>query len=254
MNLKMKLKNKLTYAFGLIVLSINCSSAAVIVQETFEYPDGNLNGQDGGIGFTAPWVVTTASSNNRLSTVQNEALFSNPNGSNGTNDDNASTAERAFTGFDSDIIQLELDYNLITDSEGVYQFNFTLLDTTGQEVFTAGITNDTYSVTFANGQSVSQNVNNSPFDDTLVINLDLSSAISLLAVESSLPSLNTSGTPLTSNTSFDFSGGGQIQVSSLSLDQNQISIDNITLSIPEPSTFILGISTVLFGLFQRKRS
>jgi len=234
----------------LLTSSVFCQ-ATVLVEEDFSYPDGDLAGQNGGSGFTTPWSITTTNSNDLLSNVLGEAASGNPNGAAGNND---STAERSFIAITDDTLGINLDYSLFFDNEGSYSYDFTLFDSNGTEVLTAGIVDDNYRVIFANGQSVSQNINNTPFNDTLDFTLDLSGGSSTLEVDSAAFNTLDTNTPLTSATNFDFSTGGSIEINSALLDQNEISIDNILItSIPEPSSLMLISCSILLGISRRNR-
>ena len=203
----MKILKKSVIALQLLTMG-NLVAQTVVVNEDFTYPDGTLDGQNGGVGFTNAWSVTTTNASGVLSEVDGGTLATNPDGVAGGNIDNDSIAERSFTGINGDSLEINLDYALISDNEGQYSFQFILLDSAGSEVFTAGITNDSYEISFAGGQAVTQGVNANPFSDTLTLSLDLAS--SSLGVDSAV--FSSLDTTLTSNTNFDFSLGGSIQV------------------------------------------
>jgi len=83
----MKLKNTALAALTCAALigSAALSQADVLVSETFDYDDGPLDGQNGGIGFNGAWTSTT---NVTSGVVEGNApsfrLFSSPFGSSGT--------------------------------------------------------------------------------------------------------------------------------------------------------------------------
>ena len=245
----MKILKKSVIAFQLLTMG-NLVAQTVVVNEDFTYDDGTLVGESGGIGFTEAWSVTTTNASGVLSEVDGGTLATNPDGLPGGFIDNDSIAERSFIGINGDSLEINLDYALISDTEGQYSFQFILLDSAGSEVFTAGITNDSYEISFAGGQTVTQGVDASPFNDTLTLSLDLAS--SSLGVDSAV--FSSLDTTLTSNTSFDFTSGGTIQVVASDLDQNQIALDNITIAtVPEPSSFFLVSCAALIPIFRRNR-
>jgi hypothetical protein len=244
---------KTTLAAFCCVALASAASAAVLVSEGFDYADGSLAGGNTGTGFSGAWGAGDF-------TVTSGKAYSNP--SSGTQ---ASTQDRSLSGFSATTFTLTLDYAIVANLEGGYDFHVVLLDSGGQTVFSLGNRNNQGSSgefyvarLGSNGSSQTVHKLNSTetFDDTMAIVFNVSGSSVTAGVSSTkYPDMDTNLSRNDFGSAIDFSSGGTLRIEKSGLDQMQITVDNIQITdVPEPSASLalLGLGGLAFMLRRRK--
>ena len=246
---------KTTLAAFCCVALASAASAAVLVSEGFDYADGSLAGGNTGTGFSGAWGTGDF-------TVTSGKAYSNP--STGTQ---ASTQDRSLSGFSATTFTLTLDYAIVANLEGGYDFHVVLLDSGGQTVFSLGNRNNQGSSGefyvarlgpdgTSGGQAAYQLGSTETFDDTMAIVFNVSGSSVTAGVSSTkYPDMDTNLSRNDFGSAIDFSSGGTLRIEKSGLDQMQITVDNIQITdVPEPSASLalLGLGGLAFMLRRRK--
>ncbi|NWK54380.1 PEP-CTERM sorting domain-containing protein [Verrucomicrobiaceae bacterium N1E253] len=248
--------SKLAVFGSLLGLSLaNPVNAAItLVSESFDYPDGNLAGNNTGTGFSDAWGSGNF-------TVLNGAAYSNPNSSTQN-----STQNRSLNGFSETTFTLSLDYTVVANVEGSYDFHVVLLDDSGQTLFSLGNRNNQGSTgefyvarlgtnSAGNAQSAYKLGGSETFSDTMTVDFSISGT-SVTANLSSVafPSMNTVLNRSDFAAAIDFTSGGTLRIEKSGLDGMQITTDNILITaVPEPSSSILMAMAGCTLLVRRRR-
>ena len=230
------------------------ASAAVLVSEDFAYSDGALAGNNGGTGFSGAWGAGDF-------TVAGEKAYSNPSA--GTQ---SSTQNRSLAGFSATTITLSLDYSVVANLEGSYDFHVVLLDSNGQTVFSVGNRNNQgasgeYYVarlgtnSAGNAQTAYKLGATETFDDTMSVVFNISgTSLTASVASSAFPAMDANLDRSDFASAIDFSSGGTLRIEKSGLDQMQITVDNIQITdVPEPSTSMALLAFGGLALLRRRR-
>jgi len=174
------------------VALVGSASATTLLSEAFDYADGPLAGNNTGTGFSGAWGAGDF-------TVSSGKAYSNP--SSGTQ---SSTQNRSLSGFSASTFSLSLDYDIVANLEGSYDFHVVLLDSSGQTVFSLGNRNNQgpsgeYYVarlgtdSSGNSQSAYKLGATETFSDTMTIDFVFSGTSLTADIDSTaFPAMNTS--------------------------------------------------------------
>ena len=239
---------------------VGSASAAVVFSEDFSYADGDLIGKNGGTGFTSAWTSSQATSGNI--DVSSSAAHSNPNGTL-----QSAQVNRTFTGFTETKFIFKVDYDIIANTEGGYDFQVVLRDTNNKEIFSIGNRNNQgssgeyYVARLGSGGGAQTQIKLGGSEtfttpDTLTVEGTISGTMITADITSTyFPAMNVTGLSRdTGGSAIDFSTGGTLRIQKSNLDNMQIAVDNIQLeAIPEPTTSVLSALGLLGFLIRRKR-
>lgn len=249
--------------------------AATLSYEGFDYAQGDLAGNGGGVGFTGNWSVTTGSWNVVADSLSYATLETTGNKvvaqTGGTNIAARSTGSQPDSGeFWASILVDSLSWNGggLTFSANTSNLNLNAGDFDNRARFGFGINGSNYVYTLdgRTGTPVSGSVAGAPEGTVfLVAKFDVTNGLfSMWANPDPGGSSPTGGNLIAENVSFTRTGSdfaNDIQFAGLftnwsgvGLDEVRLGTDFASVVIPEPSTLVLfGIAGLGAGIFARRR-